>query len=84
MGLTPRLLLLAFIALVPAFAIQAYDEYTLRRDREAEVHQNALEQAQLAASELERIFAGVNNLLIAVLQQLRQDTAGDREAGCLC
>jgi PAS domain S-box-containing protein len=69
MGLTLRLVLLAFIALVPAFAIQAYDEYTLRRDREAEVHRNALEQAKLAAVDLDRIFIGVQNLLVAVSKE---------------
>jgi hypothetical protein len=66
MGLTGRLLLLGFLALVPAFAIQAYDEYTLRRDREAEVHSEALEQATLASFDLERIFTGVQNLLVAL------------------
>ena len=66
MGLTPRLLLLAFLALLPAIAIQAYNEFTLRRDREQEVREQSLDQARLAASEIDRILVGVQNLLIAV------------------
>jgi len=66
MGLTLRLVLLGFLALVPAFAIQAYDEYTLRRDREAEVHEQALQLATLAASELDRILVGLRNVMLAV------------------
>src|ERR671917_515758 len=66
MTLTRRLLLLAFIAVLPAIVIWTYTEVSLRRAREAEVHDLARRQAQLAASELERIFEGVRNLLVAV------------------
>jgi len=64
--LTSRLSLLALVALLPTIAIQAYNAHELRRDREDEVRQLALEQAHLASSELERILEGVRSLLIAV------------------
>jgi PAS domain S-box-containing protein len=66
MNLTRRLLLLAFISVLPAIAIWTYTEVTLRREREAEVRELALRQAQLASSEIERIFEGVRSLLVAV------------------
>jgi PAS domain S-box-containing protein len=64
--LTSRLILLALIALLPAIAVQAYNAVELRRDREAEVHDLALDQAYLAASEIDRILEGVRSLLVAV------------------
>ena len=66
MTLTRRLLLLAFISVLPAIVIWTYTEVTLRRDREAEVRDLALRQAHLAASEIERMFEGVRSLLVAV------------------
>ena len=42
MALTHRLFLLVVLALLPAIAIQAYNELDLRRSREAEVHGLAL------------------------------------------
>ena len=66
MTLTRRLLLLALISVLPAIVIWTYTEVTLRRAREAEVQDLALRQAQLAASEIERIFEGVRSLLVAV------------------
>ena len=68
MTLTRRLLLLALIAILPAIVIWTYTEVSLRRAREAEVHDLALRQARLAASELERIFDGVRSLLVAVAE----------------
>ena len=52
MTLAQRLFLLVVVALLPALAIQAYNELDLRRSREAEVRELALRQAELAASEL--------------------------------
>jgi signal transduction histidine kinase len=68
MRLTQRLFLLVLIALLPALAIQAYNEFDLRRTRQAEVDEMALRQAQLASSELNQIFEGIHNLLIAVAE----------------
>ena len=66
MTLTRRLLLLALISVLPAIMIWTYTEVSLRRAREAEVTDLAIRQARLAASELERIFDGVQSLLLAV------------------
>ncbi|HEY8381118.1 MAG TPA: HWE histidine kinase domain-containing protein [Microvirga sp.] len=66
MTLTRRLLLLALISILPATVIWTYTEVSLRRAREAEVHDLARRQAQLAASELERIFEGIRNLLVVL------------------
>jgi hypothetical protein len=68
MTLTRRLFLLVAVALLPAVAIQAYNEIDLRWSRTVEVHDLARRQAQLAASELERIFEGIQNLLAAVAE----------------
>jgi PAS domain S-box-containing protein len=64
--LTTRLILLALVAVIPATIIQTYSLFELRRDRHAEVHGEALRQARLAASEIDRVVEGVRNLLTAV------------------
>jgi PAS domain S-box-containing protein len=66
MTLTRRLLLLALISVLPAIVIWTYTEVSLRRAREAEVNDLVIRQAQLAASEIEHIFGGINSLLLAV------------------
>ncbi len=66
MTLTRRLLLLALISVLPALVIWAFTEVSLRRAREAEVNDLLIRQAQLAASELDHIFNGVNSLLLAM------------------
>jgi PAS domain S-box-containing protein len=45
-----------------------YTEVSLRRAREAEIHDLAVRNAQLAASELDRIFDGVRTFLIALAE----------------
>jgi hypothetical protein len=47
--LAQRLFLLVVVALLPALAIQAYNELDLRRSRYAELDELAQRQAQLAA-----------------------------------
>ncbi len=66
MTLTRRLLLLALISVLPTIVIWTYTEVSLRRDREAEVNDLAIRQAQLVGAELERIFDGVYGLLLAI------------------
>jgi PAS domain S-box-containing protein len=78
MTLTRRLLLLALISVLPAIVIWTYTEVSLRRAREAEVNDLAIRQAQLVGAELERIFDGVQGLLLAIdeTQSIRNfDTA---------
>lgn len=66
MTLTKRLLFLALISVLPAIVIWTYTEVSLRRAREAEVNDTVIRQARLAGAELERVFEGVNGLLIAI------------------
>ncbi len=66
MRLTTRLILLALIAVIPAILIQTYGLFEIMRSREAEVHAEALRQAQFASSEIDRVLEGVRNLLTAI------------------
>ncbi|MGD9508607.1 MAG: ATP-binding protein [Geminicoccaceae bacterium] len=68
MTLTQRLCVLVGIALLPAIVIQANNELDLRRSRQAELHDFAERQAQLAASAIDQIFTGVRGLLVAVAE----------------
>src|SRR3712207_1745363 len=65
-SLQMRLFILTAVALAPALAILVYNEVTLRRSREAEVHELAVHFGQLAAQEIEGIVGGVEGLLRAV------------------
>jgi two-component sensor histidine kinase len=66
LSLQIRLFILTAVALTPALAILAYNEVSLRRSREAEVHQLAIRFGQLAAQELDGIVGGIEGLLRAV------------------
>ena len=82
MRLTERLFLLVAVAMLPALAIQAYNEFDLRRSRKAEVRRLAEQQAYLAASELAQIVAGVGAVLTAVsevpaVRSLAPEQCGD-------
>src|SRR5258706_9850952 len=61
-----RLFLLVAVALLPAIAIQMYNEFDLRRVRQVEVQNQALRLAKLAAAEQEQIVQGVRQVLIAM------------------
>jgi PAS domain S-box-containing protein len=61
-----RLFLLVAVALLPAIAIQAYNEFDLRRARQVEVQNQALSLAKLAAAEQEQIVQGIRQVLIAM------------------
>src|SRR6201990_3511914 len=65
-SLLSRLLLLCAAAMLPAIAIQAYNEIDLRRTREVEVQDEALGLAKLAAAEQQQIAQGVREALIAL------------------
>jgi two-component sensor histidine kinase len=66
MGLRIRLFLLVLIAVLPAIAIQIYTEIDLRRAREAEIHEQALRQANLVATGMLDVLEGSRQLLVAV------------------
>lgn len=79
MTLLSRLLVLVFVALLPAIAIQAYNEFDLRRSRQIEVQNHAINLADLAAAEQRQIVQGIRQVLI-VLSELPSIKAGDRQA----
>jgi two-component sensor histidine kinase len=66
LSLSQRLLLLTAVALIPALAILGFNEFSLRKAREAEVHAYALRMSELASLEIERILTGAAALMIAV------------------
>src|SRR3954453_4768109 len=61
-----RLFVLVAVALLPAIAIQAYNEFVLRRAREVEVQNQALSLARLSAAEQQQIVQGIRQVLIAM------------------
>ena len=79
MTLLSRLFVLVAVALLPAIAIQAYNEFDLRRAREEEVGNHALSLAELAASDQQQIVQGIRQVLIA-LSELPLIKARDRQA----
>ena len=54
-GFLARLFVLVLVAMLPAMAIQAYNEIAGRESREAEVREDALRLAQFASGEMDRI-----------------------------
>jgi signal transduction histidine kinase len=70
---------LVAVALLPAIAIQAYNEFDLRRARQVEVQNQALSLAKLAAAEQQQIVQGIRQVLIA-MSELPAIKARDREA----
>lgn len=76
MTLLSRLLVLVFVALLPAIAIQAYNEFDLRRSRQIEVQNHAVNLADLAAAEQRQTIQGIRQVLI-VLSQLPSIKARD-------
>jgi signal transduction histidine kinase len=58
--------MLVAVALLPAIAIQAHNELSLRRAREVEVRNQALSVAKLAAAEQQQIVQGIRQVLIAL------------------
>ena len=74
-----RLFLLVAVALLPAIAIQAYNEFDLRRVRKVEVQDQALSLAKLAAAEQQQIVQGIRQVLVA-LSELPSIKARDSQA----
>src|SRR4030088_806528 len=61
-----RLFLLVAAALLPAIAIQTYNEFDLRRARQVKIENYALSLARLAAAEEQQIVQGIRQVLIAM------------------
>jgi hypothetical protein len=68
MNLTVRLLLLVAVAILPALLIEAYNEYALRRTREAEVQSQAVRLGEQAAAELRQVIEGVQRVAVILAQ----------------
>ena len=66
MTLLSRLFLLVAVALLPAIAIQSYNELELRRSRQMEVQEQALGLAKLAAAQQQQIVVGIRGVLTAL------------------
>ena len=60
-----RLMAVAVTALLRAIAMLGYNEFASRRQRNAEVHEQAAQASRQAASEVERILDGMRSLLFA-------------------
>jgi PAS domain S-box-containing protein len=80
MRILARLVLLVCLAVAPAVAIQAYNEFDLRRQREVEIRGQAERLARLAASEIDRIVHATR-LLLGSIAANPAVAAGD-VAGC--
>ena len=80
MSLLSRLFLLAAFAVMPAIAIQTYNEFRIRCEREVEAHEQALSVAKLAAAQQQQIIQGMRQVLIA-MSELPAVKAEDRD-GC--
>jgi signal transduction histidine kinase len=61
-----RLFILVAVALLPAIAVQSYNEFDLRHSREMEVQEQVLGLAKLAAAEQQQIVQGIRQALIAL------------------
>jgi signal transduction histidine kinase/HAMP domain-containing protein len=79
MTLLSRLCLLLGVALLPATAIQMYNEFELYRLRQIEIQNQALNLAKLAGAEEQQIVQGIREVLIA-MSELPSIKAKDREA----
>jgi signal transduction histidine kinase len=80
MGILARLFLLVMIALAPVTAIQIHDELDYRRDRERELHTEALRLTTLVGMEQDRVLEGARQML-GTLAALRGSGTHDPARG---
>src|SRR4051794_34886968 len=66
MSLLARLFILVAIAVLPALAIEAYNQVEMRQEREREMRRDALRLATFASGELDRIIESGAGLLSAL------------------
>jgi len=81
MSLLARLLILVTIAVLPALAIQVYNEYKLRHARAAEVRDLTQRYAHFVAAEQDNIVDGTHQLLSALTQLPQIQSANAAECG---
>jgi signal transduction histidine kinase/DNA-binding response OmpR family regulator/HPt (histidine-containing phosphotransfer) domain-containing protein len=65
-GLTARLVLLTVLAVLPALAIQTYNEYDLRRAREDDIRQRVVQITMQFGEEMGELREGARQLLVAL------------------
>src|SRR6266699_84726 len=66
LGLTGRMFLLVVIAVLPALAIQAVNEYTLRRAGEEDIRQRVVQITKQFGEEIKEQKEGASQLLVAL------------------
>jgi signal transduction histidine kinase len=67
-SLTFRLITLVLIAVCPAIGIQAYNEYELRKAREADIRQQVVQITKQFGEEIGELREGARQLLLALAQ----------------
>jgi signal transduction histidine kinase len=81
-NLTLRLSILVVIAVLPAILIQGYNEYDLRKAREADIRQQVIQITRQFGAEIGELREGARQLLIALAQlgavRLRQTDSCDK------
>jgi signal transduction histidine kinase len=76
-SLTSRLFMLVLIAVLPAIGIQAYNEFDLRRSREADIRQQVIQTTRQFGEEMGELREGARQLLLALSQlPLAQSSRG--------
>ena len=75
-----RLFAVALAALIPATGMLIYNEVWYRAQRNAEIHNEALQGSRQVASEVDRIFEGIRSLLIAT--SVIPSVTGDETTRC--
>jgi two-component system, sensor histidine kinase len=68
LGMTARLIILVLIAVCPAIVIQAYNEYELRKAREADIRQQVVQVTRQFGEEIGELREGARQLLLALTQ----------------
>jgi len=67
-NLTARLIILVLIAVCPAIVIQAYNEYELRKAREADIRQQVVQITKQFGEEIGELREGARQFLLALAQ----------------
>src|SRR5215470_3617330 len=67
-SLTLRLMILVLIAVCPAIAIQAYNEYELRKAREADIRHQVIQITTQFGEEIGELREGARQFLLALAQ----------------
>jgi signal transduction histidine kinase/HAMP domain-containing protein len=68
LGLRVRLFLLVLIAVLPAIVIQGYNEYDLRKAREADIRLQVLQVTRQFGAEIGELREGARQLLLALAE----------------